>query len=292
MTLFKDFKFSKSAKTPAPKSIKPHSKKVASGSYSSLPILVSRDDIYDAEKTVLLLKAGTEISSADLPRLMRHGIKPGQFYLKDPTVLPVDNSAVETGMSGMAGVYDSHDLHDATVDPDLLAWTQANECDDTPEESSSLSQYGVIHPVQRSIREEKSVLVLDGDSRNIQKTVRCLEACGFYIGKLHPVRKVDHLAWSISKYRPQILIIDFESNIDATNGSALAGDIFALLDAIEVHCPQLEQVVLSIPANLFGISEHRQNRFLNRVDELQLDVVVKPVNRFVLNRLFDSAQRA
>ncbi len=256
--------------------------------YSAQPVLVSREDIYDAGKTVLLLKAGTEISSSDLPRLIRHGIKPGQFYLKDPVVLPANTTSIETGMSGIAGV---DDLEDTMVDPDLLEWTQVNEFDEDPE-VSSLSQYGVVHPVQRSIREEKSVLVLDGDSRNIQKTVRCLEACGFYIGKLHPVRKVDHLAWSISKYRPQVLVIDFETNIDATNGAALAGDVFSLLDAIEVHCPQLEHVVLSIPANLFGISEQRQNRFLNRVDELQLDVVVKPVNRFVLNRLFDSAQRA
>lgn len=142
--------------------------------------LVSAEDIYRAGgresgragEPVLLLKKGMEIEATQMPRLMRNGVKPSQFFIK-----PTDGDA--QALENFSGFPVTHPLR---------------------ETSAGLA---------KRIRGQKRVLMLDTDSKSMRRLTDCLFMCGFQLDNLHPVRLASSLHWALQKYLPHVLVVDY-----------------------------------------------------------------------------------
>lgn len=224
-------------------------------------LMVSVQDIYGAglsgqsDREVLLLREGTEVDEELFDTLVKFGADPGHFAVKSlpQTFKPVVPSPQKSQMSSSRMLGHS----------DLL--------------------FQSSHAV-KAIRHQKRVMVLDNNHKSLNRIMDCLVHCGYFLGRIHPVRQSQQMLWALQKYQPDILLIDYELT-DGPNGLTMVKNA---LTEYENYGLFFEQVVLMIPPN---------NQFLNHVDAfieevetLGIDVILKPVNRFNLNRILTPVQ--
>jgi hypothetical protein len=137
----------------------------------------------------------------------------------------------------------------------------------------------------RSIRAGKRVVVVNPDHRQLNRLLGSLVHCGFSLGRLQPVRQLSHLGWSLKKYRPDILIVDDET--------APGSNPLESLMELEKELSGLEQIIALVSPESVVLSDPAlQADFLEAADRLQVDVLLKPANRFNLNELLTPAEEA
>lgn len=132
------------------------------------------------------------------------------------------------------------------------------------------NSYDTNNPVLRDARAAifatKRVLVLDSNPKGLTRMMNQLVSLGFSMGKIHPVRMPQYLGWSIEKYQPDLLILDYQ-----LSGSLNALDV--LKSATE--CANVPQVIMTVPTGV--VTKFNQENFFAQVDALQVDVLFKPV---------------
>lgn len=141
-------------------------------------VLVSKEDIYAREgrQMVLLLKKGREITVEQLPKFIKNGVNPTQFWLR--RIEPIEPAQGRRNTS-----YETDPMRQAPMTP--------------------------ITRTSRAVRKHQSVLILDTDAKSLRRTMDCLFRCGFTLSRIHPVRMPAHLGWALQKYQPDVLVIDY-----------------------------------------------------------------------------------
>lgn len=129
----------------------------------------------------------------------------------------------------------------------------------------------------KTVRHHQHVVLLDPNQKSIQRTMQTLVACGFALGKIHPVRLNDYLSWTMEKYQPNILVMDYHLHGNITALDFLARQPFALGHK---DCP-LEQIIVTVPVNAVT----NPNHFLAQVDHVQADILYKPVTQQALQTI-------
>ncbi|MGE0201424.1 MAG: hypothetical protein AB7P76_10705 [Candidatus Melainabacteria bacterium] len=219
-------------------------------------VLVSREDIYSNDREhVLLMAEGTEFEPALLPKFMKYGVSPSQFYIRDLNA--------ETGDEGIEAL-----AEDETMPDPRMRRAHSNPL-------SAVNN--VITPLQRTIRQGYRVMVLDEDARHLGRLTQCLLKCGFNAAMIQPIRKAEHLGWALDKYCPHILLLNQRlQQRDASGIDLIEQEIHGLQGA--------QQIILMVDPD--DVPPAEQDRFLSRVRALEVDVILKPVHRFALNQLF------
>jgi hypothetical protein len=220
--------------------------------------LVSIEDIYRVIKRlktdrsgepVLLLKKGIEVEADQLPRLMKNGANPSQFRIKQ-----ADGERLSQFATASA-------LESAQVTNPL---------------------FEVPAALARTLRSRKRALVLDVEPKSMRRLMDCLFMCGFQLDNIHPVRIPSSLNWALQKYRPHVLVVDYQLS-GKQNG-------IQVLQTMQPSLPFLEQVILIVPplATLHGWEVRRLEAFCKNRSIFMLP---KPVNRFTLKQILDESIR-
>lgn len=229
--------------------------------YSEGAVMVSTCDIFgsgltgQADREVLLVREGTEVDEELFDTLVKFGADPGDFAVKQlpESFQPAQSPAAKKNMAASRMLGHSDPLF----------------------QSSS---------AVKAIRHNKRVMVLDNNHKSLNRVMDCLVHCGYFLGRIHPVRQSQQMLWALQKYQPDILLIDYELS-DAVDGLQL---VKQALTEYENYGLAFEQVVLMIPpSNQFL---ENPDAFLNEVERLGIDVILKPVNRFNLNRILTPIQ--
>lgn len=146
----------------------------------------------------------------------------------------------------------------------------------SPEEAAE-QFLGHSNPILQLARSQKHVVVLDPDQKSLKRTIDCFFVCGFSLSNIHPVRLSAHLEWSLRKYQPQVLVVDYEL-LDGQDG-------LSLLNAMQ-RPGGIEHVILTLPARAFSSEE--ESLILELSKRKHIQILKKPVSRFALNRLLAS----
>ncbi len=145
------------------------------------------------------------------------------------------------------------------------------------EEEAARELLGHSNPILQLARSQKHVVVLDPDQKSLKRTIDCFFVCGFSLSNIHPVRLSAHLDWTLRKYQPQVLVVDYDL-LDGQDG-------LSLLNALQ-RPAGMEQVILTLPARTFSSEEERLILELSNRNHIR--ILKKPVSRFALNRLLAS----
>jgi hypothetical protein len=129
----------------------------------------------------------------------------------------------------------------------------------------------VLKTIRSKVLSDKHVLVLDSQQKSIQRTINVLTRVGFSLGKIHPLRMPQYLSWSIEKYQPSVLVLDYELGKDE---NAL-GLLFKLQSEMPELLSQMEHVIVTMPVG--AIPDSIYEGFLATVEALNIDVLFKPV---------------
>jgi hypothetical protein len=150
--------------------------------------LVSKEDVYaahqddessDSKRQVLLVKAGTAVKLADLPKLIRYGAKPHQFRLE------------KQQSSGKVQTTD--------LDEHLVRVM-------TEPQRANLSAPQIML--------NKDALVVETDDRAMNRMMDCLSACGIPLHRVHPIYLMSHLFWALDKYNAKIVAMGIHANVN------------------------------------------------------------------------------
>lgn len=214
-------------------------------------ILVTREDIYrnmQGADPILLLRKGFELTREELPRFLKNGAKTHQFHYK------------HTG-EPLRPIYQK---------PAQPAYSEV--------EKRSLPR-GASNPIERDTIprgfKQKRALIVEPDQKNLKRLIDCLFISGLKLDRIHPVRLVSNTPWAVEKYRPQILVADYE----------LPGDIdgLTLLQAF-AELSYVETLILTVsPEFILSEEENVAIEALNH--RKRIKIVTKPVNRFDLQRI-------
>ena len=222
----------------------------------SLPAgtLVSKEDIYRENKgmaPILLLRKGFEVSMDELPRFIRNGARPHQFFFKPSN---------------------SPDIADIEVPEALPQQLKALR------RQGMMEEFGVVSPyrsLQRDPRDRQRVLILEPDQKSLKRLIDCLFICGTPLDKIHTVRLPQQLAWAIAKYKPQILMVDYALS-DQQTGLALLASLQSL--------PGVEKIIFTIDSDS-PLSEAEQQTLEALGPAAKVKLLPKPVSRFTVNRI-------
>lgn len=222
----------------------------------SAGVLISKEDIYRENRglePILLLRKGYEITTEELPRLIRNGARPHQFQFKtQPELLDYSES---------------------------LQPRNAHEPQERPlKKSVSLRPLASMDVGQH----KKTVMILDPDQKSIKRLVDCLFICGLSLNRIHPVRMSDHLSWTLKKYKPQILFIDYN-----LSGQQTGLDILESLPEILMGQTGLETVIMTLSQNS-NLTEAEKRLIAMFCETKNIAVLEKPISRFALKRIFSS----
>lgn len=151
---------------------------------------------------------------------------------------------------------------------------------DKPLPSSKATQQGSIpgitKPARRSIRASQRVVVAEPTHKDIERLTHCLVICGFNLGMIHPVRSENNVEWALNKYQPDIAIVDY------TLGGSDNG--LEKILAIAAHPPEgLEKIILTL--TLGSDTREVEPGIAKICADHNIDVLLKPVNRFALNKI-------
>lgn len=214
-------------------------------------ILVSSEDIYRFDlgpEPILLLRKGFELSVSDLPRFLKNGAKRHQFH------------------------YKQNGQRLAKLPPQKL-----------------LPGGGMANALQESARREakivripyKKALIVEPDPKHLKRLMDCLFVCGIPLDQIHPVRMASNAPWAVDKYRPQILV----ANYDLANPI----DGLSLLQAFSA-LSFVESLILVLPSEVtLSTAEWSTVRRIQQQKPLQ--VLTRPVNRFDLRPLIPESRQ-
>ncbi len=202
-------------------------------------ILVSREDIYapHGQDKILLLRKGSAIDAASFSKFERYGVHVSQFEVQATGVQMLDESITTESVA-----FSAHTNPITAAPP----------------------------------KPKKRVLVLDPDAKSLARTTDCLFVCGVELSHIHPLRVARHIEWTLEKYRPQVLVVDYTLNV-GTDGLSLLSSVLGnrAWDGV------IEQVILTI--DFRGRLNHAQEEIIAWAEAHQVSLIPKPVNRFILN---------
>lgn len=216
-------------------------------------ILVTSEDIYRKNRgmePILLLRKGFELTPDELPKFLNSGAQIHQFYYK------------HTGQILNPG-YQKPRAKKQDRPP--LARGMSNPL---TQKSSSVA-------LQRL--QQKRVLIVEPDQKNLKRLIDCLFICGIQLDRIHPVRVVSSVPWAMEKYRPQILVANYElsSSIDG----------LTLLQAF-ADLSYVETLILTVPnGHLLSLEENAAIEALSH--RIKIKILSKPVSRFALKRILN-----
>lgn len=217
-------------------------------------VLVSKEDIYrpavggsPSAEPVLLLKKGHAVEADELPRYIKNGAQPSQFQLRYQT-------ETETAP------------HEADFQRNHTVQGATNPIKD-PETAN------------RQSRSRKRVLVLEPEQKSLKRLIDCLFLCGFNLDRIHPLRVPDHLEWSLEKYQPDILIIDYGLQYKGQSG-------LAMLKSLQDETGGCK-IILTLPARprLAPLEEKLVRKICAGHG---IGLLEKPVNRFDMNDVLEA----
>lgn len=170
--------------------------------------LISNEDIYRiikrsksdrAGEPVLLLKKGIEVEPEQLHRLMKNGVSPSQFRIRQ-----ADSEAL----------------------PEAAAWGVFEGA------AATNPLLEVSAGLVRTLRGRKRALVLDSEPKSMRRLTDCLFMCGFQLDNIHPVRIASSLNWALQKYLPHLLVVDYQLS-GKQNGIQILQTMYPALSALE-----------------------------------------------------------
>jgi hypothetical protein len=217
-------------------------------------ILVTSEDIYRQDhglEPILLLRKGFELTPDELPKFLKSGARAHQFYYK------------HTGK---------------TLNPDYQKLRAQKQ--DRPPLARGMSN-PMAHGAVRAIPgiQQKRALIVEPDQKNLKRLIDCLFICGLKLDRIHPVRVVSSVPWAMEKYRPQILIANYElsSSIDG----------LTLLQAFaQFSC--VETLILTLPiGHLLSLEENAAIEALSH--QISIKILSKPVSRFALKHILNNS---
>jgi hypothetical protein len=211
--------------------------------------LVSSEDIYRFDlglDPILLLRKGFELSPEELPRFLKSGAQLHQFHYK------------HSGQSLAKAPALAHGIHKRTgMGNSILATFKK------PKKSTQVPY--------------KQALIIEPDQKHLKRLIDCLFVCGVPLDQIHPVRVVSSVPWALEKYRPQILMANYELS-NTINGLSLL-QILADLSYVET-------LVLILPPHI-ALSTEEQTALQRINQKKRIKLLTRPVNRFDLQPLLD-----
>jgi hypothetical protein len=220
-------------------------------------ILVTREDIYRENKglePILLLRKGYEVTAEELPRFIRNGAKPHQFQLKH---------AAEP-------VVAAYQAPQKLPKPPVPAPMLVRRHKPLPVLSGSVS------PIPQTANRNRA-LILDPDPKSMKRLIDCLFICGIQLDRIHPVRMAEHLSWVGQKYRPHILVVDYELPGFPQTGLDILMNLHQM--------PWLECCILTLNPQQPLLSQEEKQSIKAFCREKNIKILEKPVNRHTLSRL-------
>jgi CheY-like chemotaxis protein len=216
-------------------------------------ILVSSEDIYRQDRglePILLLRKGFELTPDDLPKFLKSGAREHQFYYKH------SGKALNPGYQKRCA---------PKQDRPALSRGMSN-----PMAHSTLSNLKDI--------QQKRALIVEPNQKNLKRLIDCLFICGFKLDRIHPVRLVSSVPWAVEKYRPQILIANYDLSNSSMNGLTLLR-AFAQLSYVET-------LILTLPiGHLLSLEENAEIEALSH--QVNIKILSKPVSRFALKHILN-----
>jgi hypothetical protein len=151
-------------------------------------VLICQEDIFhpgSRRKPILLLSKGQEISTRDLPKLIMHGVQPEQFRFKPEETEEIPFEEVDEKPFSQAVATAVEKTKAATVEAggsSSIAWRPLGK------------------------RRAHTVVILESDPKILKRLIDCLFVCGYDLNKIHPVGVAANLAWTLERYKPDLLI--------------------------------------------------------------------------------------
>lgn len=221
-------------------------------------VLVSKENIYRdnlGAKPTLLLKEGYEVTQEELPRFIRNGAKPHQFYLKEQ----------QTQLSGTPIAKPASPL------AQLI------------ENQSITIRRGMENPprapkIKRS-ETQKHILIMDPQPKSLKRSFDCFFKCGFSLDLIHPVRMSEHFHWAVKKHKPDILMVNY-----IQEGSISGLDLLVSLQKLA----SIETAILFF-SNTANLSDAEMTMIKNTCKQKNIKILLKPVSRFGLKCLLDKS---
>lgn len=216
-------------------------------------ILVTSEDIYRQDRgmePILLLRKGFELTPDELPKFLKSGARTHQFYYK------------HTGK---------------TLNPNYQK--PRTQKQDRPPLARGMSN-PLAHSTVSTLKsiQQKRALIVEPDQKNLKRLIDCLFICGLRLDRIHPVRVVSSVPWAMEKYRPQILIANYElsSSIDG----------LTLLQAF-AQLSWVETLILTLPiGHLLSLEENAAIEALSH--QIKIKILSKPVSRFALKHILNN----
>ncbi len=206
-------------------------------------ILVTREDIYrqmQGMEPILLLRKGFELTPEELPRFLKSGAQMHQFNYKNS----------------------QQPLRPQYQKPAR------------PEKARNGLQRGTSNPIELG-QHLKRALIIEPEQKSMKRLIDCLFICGLRLDRIHPVRVISNTPWAVEKYRPDVLMADYE----------LPGSIdgLTLLMAF-AELSYVDTLILTVPSD-FILSEEENQRLAAMDPQKKIKILTKPVNRFALHRI-------
>ncbi len=216
-------------------------------------ILVSSEDIYRFDmgmEPLLLLRKGFELTPEELPRFLKSGAQRYQFHYKYSGQSLAKAPLPNQGMRKFPGMGNS------ILDP--------------------------INKLKKSTQVPyKQALIIEPDQKHLKRLVDCLFVCGIPLDQIHPVRVVSSVPWAVEKYRPQILVANYDLS-NTIDGLSLL-QIFAGLSFVET-------LILIMPPHI-DLSDEEEEALQRINQNKRIKLLTRPVNRFDLQPLLNETSQ-
>jgi hypothetical protein len=124
-------------------------------------------------------------------------------------------------------------------------------------------------------KHQEKIVIMDPDERSSKRLSDCLKACGIPSDNIQPVLIPDNLHWTLQKYEPTILFMDFV--LDPSHPGL--GTILKPLRDLS----SLQKIIFTV--DLPPEKKRLRQQITDLAASNQTSVLFKPINRFVLNNL-------
>lgn len=269
--------------------------------------LIAKADIYADcfETPILLLSAGRTVNEDLLEKLIRYGATPDQFVLQKIPLHEIQ--ALEAGADPF-GFIRSSSYQSESLEMDSL---KIDSVGDTLEGAQDRLQYDVTpspvhHAPETTISQGMStplafrseiikkssspwkVLIWDSEERSQRRLIDCLTTCGFPIVDIHAILSWEQLPWSLAKYSPRYLFIDYQPAPQHHRFGRGMNGLDIIEQLYEMHpleMASLQRVIMTV--SIPDKNTKFRNQILQSCASLNVIPLFKPLNRFMLGELLE-----
>ena len=245
-------------------------------------VLEAKEDIYAAGRNgALLLRAGTRVEPLQLAKLLRFGVQPTQFIIKEESASGSEQ-LTSNALWELDVIKEGTATQQSPDKPPIVKAVPAKN----PEPGMSIPfHHGGPSPLRHC---PHHIVVYEPDERQLKRLMSILNGLGIPMSRIHPVRVFEQMASAVQAFKPGIIFVD--TPLEPVSGYWQSLGLWQDL-------PCVKQIITMLPGSCLHNVDSSKS-IMQRLEKYDTTVCCKPLNRFqiltllkltVLDAVFSSA---